>query len=351
MAPFSNSFVGNGSQSNLGTPLLDSTSRIPSGQPPVTVMSHYVPKQRLEDQEQYLSKSFMTSEDSVPPCSSTQYYCVEQQSSDPRKMSLTMYNIPKNEQIRSASKLPIGAVIQPFSDSTPDSYVEIVDASHSGGPLRCRRCRSYSNPAYTFTFDSKAVCNLCQVATRLTEEHMAPLNSNGLRSDIHERPDLAKGTVDFLVPQAYNSIPGKPGLPLHYVFMVDISTLANENRSSLAVVEGVRTCFEHIAAKQPNCKVAIMAFDKHIRFFNLRSELTQAQEYIVSDLQEVFLPIYTGLFVRPEDSMHVIQDTLCKITAYIEDSKFLHHFEACYGSALKAAKLACNRHRYRGARR
>ncbi|SCU98423.1 LAFA_0G17788g1_1 [Lachancea sp. 'fantastica'] len=311
-----------------------------AAQSPELVTSHYVSKQRLDDQALYTEQSFVTSKDSVPPCASTQYYCVDLASSDPRKMSLTMYNVPKNEQIRSAAKLPMGAILQPFAGSSLGEEVPQVDTAKESGPLRCRRCRSYVNPAYTFTFDSKAICNFCKVSTQLSDEYTAPLNPNGMRSDLYERPELLKGTVDFIVPETYNFKAAKVNVPLHYVFVIDISTISNENKSSLAMLEGIRSSIEHIANEQPNCKVAIMAFDNEIRFFNLRKELNQAQEYIVSDLQDVFLPLFNGLFVRPEESMHVIQDTLCKITAHIEDNKFLHRFEACYGSALQAAKLA-----------
>ncbi|SCV01752.1 LAME_0G18250g1_1 [Lachancea meyersii CBS 8951] len=332
--------IGQHVNSTFSSPAPAPNSQFAGAESPSLVTSHYVPRQRLDDQAAYIAQSFVTSRDSVPPCATTQYYCVDQGSSDPRKMGLTMYNVPRNEQIRSAAKLPMGAVLQPFASSSPGDDVLQVDVSRTSGPLRCRRCRSYVNPAYSFTFDSKAICNFCKVSTQLSEDYTAPLTPNGMRSDIHERPELSKGTVDFLVPDVYNSKGAKVNVPLHYVFLVDISTMSNENKSSLVMVEGIRACIEHIAKEQPNCKIAIMAFDKEIRFFNLRKELSQAQEYIVSDLQDVFLPMFNGLFVRPEESMHVIQDTLCKIIAYIEDNKFSHHFEACYGSALQAAKLA-----------
>ncbi|SCU81978.1 LANO_0B04742g1_1 [Lachancea nothofagi CBS 11611] len=338
--PYMKSSVSQLSNSNLATPTPAASGQFSVRDSPTLVTSHYVPKQRLDSQESFITRTFVTSQDSVPPCATTPFYCVDQNSSDPRKIGLTMYNIPKNEQIRSAVKLPVGAVIQPFAKSSPNDDVPQVSTAISGGPLRCRRCKAYVNPSFSFTFDSRAVCNFCKVSTQLDENYCAPLNPNGVRSDLYERPELMKGTVDFLVPEVYNSTPGKDNVPLHYVFLIDISTISNENRSSLAMVEGVRTCIEHISAKQPKCKIAIMAFDKQLRFFNLRKELNQAQEYIITDLQDVFLPLYNGLFVRPEDSMHVIQDTLSKITAYIEDSKFSHRFEACYGSALQAAKLA-----------
>ena len=88
-------------------------------------------------------------------------------------------------------------------------------------------------------------------------------------------------------------------LYLHYVFLIDVSLLANENGSSLAMVEGVRSCIEYISDFQPNCEVAIIVYDNKLRFFNLRPDLDNAQEYIVSELDDVFLPFYNGLFVKP----------------------------------------------------
>ncbi|SCU80788.1 LAMI_0B03730g1_1 [Lachancea mirantina] len=305
-----------------------------------SVVSHFVPTERLEDQQSFMNKCFVTSQDSIPPLSVSQFYSFDQGSSDPRKMRLTMYNIPHTEYLRSATKLPLGALLQPFATSIPSDDIPVIDCSTDSGPLRCRRCRAYVNAGFSFTFDSKAVCNFCQVSTRLEEHQQAPLNPDGTRSDFAERPELSNGTIEFLLPEQYNAIKDMPNLPLHYVFLIDISTLANENKSSLAMVEAVRTSIEYIAKNQPQCKVAIIAYDNKIRFFNLRPENFQAQEYIVSDLHETFLPIYNGLFVRPEESMHVIQDTLSKLTTFIEDEKFFHKFEACYGSALEAAKLA-----------
>lgn len=324
-----------------GTPVIPGIASTPQqSMAQDSTMSHYVSSQRLEDQQQFLTKSFLTSQDSLPPLATTQYYSVDQGVCDPRIMSLSMYNIPRDEQLRSATKLPVGVTVQPFAVTVPESQISTIHTVESNGPLRCRRCRAYVNPGFAFTFDSKAVCNFCQVRTQLPQEHFAPLGPDGRRSDLSERADLLQGCVDFVVPESYNAVPNVPATPLHYVFLIDVSTLANENKSSVAAVEGVRACIEYISVNQPKCKVAIIAYDKYLRFFNLRPELSQAQEYIVSDLKDVFLPLYTGLFVRPDESMHVIQDTLCKLTAFIEDDKYSHRAEVCYGSAIEAAKLA-----------
>lgn len=302
--------------------------------------SHIVPTQRWEDQLQYLTRTYETARDSVPPLPTTQYYCADQGSCDPRLMSLSMYNIPVDEHLRSATKLPLGLTVQPFANLIPEEPTPVVSSLSDQGPLRCRRCRAYINPAFELTYDSCAICNICKVKTPIPSEDFPPLGVNPQGSGNDAKPELVKGCVEFLVPEVYNALKDKPSLPLHYVFLIDLSLLANENGSSLAVVEGIRTCIEYIADFQPNCKVAIMAFDSKIKFFNLSPSLTSAKEYVLTDINDVFLPIFEGLFVKPQESMKVINDTLRKITDYIATEKVCHVVQVCYGSALQAAKLA-----------
>lgn len=314
--------------------------------------SHIIATQRWEDQLQYLQKTFETARDSVPPLPTTQFYCADQRSCDPRLMSLSMYNVPEEEHLRSATKLPLGLTIQPFAPLVPDEPVPIVSgpvfATTEDGlddvkaPLRCRRCRAYINPNFQFGYDSTVKCNICQVKMRVPEDDFAPIGQDGQRSDINERMDLLKGCVDFLVPRVYNTIQGSESVPLHYVFVIDVSSLANENGSSLAYIEGVRSSIEYIVENQEKCKVAIIAYDNKLRFYNLKPDLEAAQEYIVGELNDVFLPFYQGMFVAPKDSMNIINDTLRKITDFVAADKYSHIPQNCYGSALEAAKLALN---------
>ncbi|AAS51377.2 ACR151Wp [Eremothecium gossypii ATCC 10895] len=324
-----------------GSPVMGAGAGGSSAMAPPARSTHLVPTQRLEDQQQFLTRTFMPDVEAVPPFSTTQFYCGVAGACDPRVLALSAYNIPKTEQLRAVTALPLGLNVQPFAPVVPsDTAVPAVDARAGEGPLRCRRCRVYANPRFRFTSDSHFICNMCQVRTQLPPEEYSPLGPSGERMDLASKAELTHGTVEFLAPELYNVHKGRAAVPLHYVFLVDISTWANENKSSLAAIEGVRTAINYICEQQPNCKVAIIAYDKWLRFFNLRPESSQAQELIVSELREVFLPLYSGLFVRPAEAMHVIQDTLVKLESFIQDDKLSHGAEACFGSALEAALLA-----------
>ncbi|CCD23834.1 Sfb3p NDAI_0C01730 [Naumovozyma dairenensis CBS 421] len=308
---------------------------------PPNATSHFVPMQRLEEQIKYLSCVFETTKNSVPPLPTTQFYCADQGSCDPRLMNLSMYNIPEDNHLRSATKLPLGLTVQPFAKLIPDEPIPLVGNASSSEipPLRCKRCRAYANPGFHFQYDSKVVCNICKVEMQIPNEHI--LNAEGLRVDFNTSIELARGAVDFLAPKSYNATDAAP-LPLHYAFLIDVSTHANENGSSLAVLEAVRETIEYIRENQTECKIGIIAYDNKLRFYNLRSELQLAQEYIVTELDDCFLPFYEGLFVKPENSMTVINDTLAKIGDFIRNDKYNHSPYNCYGSALQAAQLALN---------
>ncbi|EDO14957.1 hypothetical protein Kpol_365p13 [Vanderwaltozyma polyspora DSM 70294] len=247
--------------------------------------------------------------------------------------------IPSDDHKRSATRLPLGVTVQPFATIIPDE-IPVVEMTNGIEPLRCRRCRTFINPNFQFTYDSSVTCNICGIKMRLDPEQFSPIGADGKRSDFTMRPELYLGTVDFSVPKEYYINPDIEPLPLHYVFLIDVSTFANENGSSIAAIEGVKRSVAFIADNQPNCKVAIITFDSKLKFYNLRNNSENVQEYIITEVEDVFLPFYHGLFVKPSESAETIENTLQKITEYIINDKHSHIPQNCYGSALQAAKLA-----------
>lgn len=74
-------------------------------------------------------------------------------------------------------------------------------------------------------------------------EYFAHLDVNGRRLDLDQRPELLKGSIDFVVPKDYwvqdpppasstsnLTIPRQPQ-PLHYIFAIDVSCDVAQRRS------------------------------------------------------------------------------------------------------------------------
>lgn len=342
--------------------------------------NYVLAEQRLLDQEKYNSTTFDTSRNSILPMKTTQFYSVDTGSCDPRIMSLTMYNIPESETLRNCTKLPIGLNLQPFAPTlqlntssgskTPDSepsadFAEEKDetqvqthfneVSKDVGIIRCPRCRAYNNHNFIFSADNQYMtCNLCK-----TQSKNPILNTMSLNSVMNmpgmRMLNMNGGCTDMDAPKEYWHVPEQESKPLHYVFMVDISSFANMNKSSLAVIEATQNTIEVISNKQPNCKVAILGFDRNLHFFKLSANLNKAKEFIVGDLYgdtrnkgnetgSVFIPIYQGLFVKPAESMHVIQDCLQQLRDHATNNTMMHLPDICFGPAVEAAMMMLKEH-------
>ena len=61
------------------------------------------------------------------------------------------------------------------------------------GIVRCRRCRAYINPFVTFVDGGRRWrCNLCTLPNDVPSDYYSPLDRNGKRSDLNERPELSR---------------------------------------------------------------------------------------------------------------------------------------------------------------
>lgn len=289
-----------------------------------------VPYQRKLHEVEYSNKPFKSFENTVPPTATTNYASIDQGTANPKFMRLSMYNVPSSEQLRNATKLPLGLTVRPFA---PTEYneepVPEVDLLSIGGPPRCRRCRTYVNPGMTFTNDYKFICNMCKFATPVPLDYQAPLDVSGRRIDFLQRPELHKGTVDFIVPETYWPDEGVQPSALHHIFLIDVTA---SNEIVRATTQAIRSLLDSIP---PSVKIGIITYDQKIHFYNLKSE--QCSVHIASDLEDPFVPIHDGLFVDPQEYDMQINDALNKIDELYSEFK---PGEVAYGAALKYALYA-----------
>ena len=153
------------------------------------------------------------------------------------------------------------------------------------------------------------------------QEYFAHLDVNGRRLDLDQRPELLKGSIDFIVPKDYwvqdmppststsnLTIPRTPQ-PLHYIFAIDVSCDVSQRRApqgaqaqepelrihpmlrevcrnlkeiiygteeeNLLGEDGQEQTNGHAAQTRKGglpqgAKVAIVTFDKVVHFYNLK---------------------------------------------------------------------------------
>ncbi|KAK2975141.1 hypothetical protein RJ640_010821 [Escallonia rubra] len=213
---------------------------------------------------------------------------------DARFLRLTTSAIPSSQSLVSRWHLPLGAVVCPLAETPAGEEVPVVNFGTTG-IIRCRRCRTYVNPYVTFTDGGrKWRCNICALLNDVSGDYFAHLDASGRRIDLDQRPELIKGSVEFIAPAEYMV---RPPMPPVYFFLIDVSISA-------------------------------------VRSGMLESSLTQPQMMVISDLDDIFIPLPDDLLVNLSESRTVVDAFLESLPTMFQDNV---NVESAFGPALKAA--------------
>ncbi|KAI9676816.1 MAG: COPII coat Sec23p-Sfb3p heterodimer component [Caeruleum heppii] len=276
-----------------------------------------VPHSRDAAARHYLDHVYPTLEHHLPPPGAVPFIAHDQGNSSPKFARLSLNNIPSNAEALSTTGLPLGLLVQPLASlQQGEQPIPVLNFGETGPP-RCRRCRAYINPFMTFrSGGNRFVCNMCTFPNEVPTEYFSPTNPQGVRVDREQRPELMRGTVEFMVPKEYWA---KDPVPLRWLFLIDVGQEAVNRGFLEGFCEGILAALYGgdqgadsndgtSEALPPNprlalgSRVGIVTFDRDIHFYNLSAGLEKAQMIVMPDIEEPFVPLSEGLFVDPTDS-------------------------------------------------
>jgi protein transport protein SEC24 len=221
---------------------------------------------------------YPTFEHHVPPPASVSFVAFDQGNSSPKFARLTMNNIPSTSDALHSTGLPLGLLLQPLAPLEPGELeIPVLDFGDIGPP-RCHRCRAYINPFMVFrSGGNKFVCNMCNYANDVPPEYFCATTPQGARVDREQRPELMRGTVEFLVPKEYWN---KEPVGLRCLFLIDVGQEAYNKGFIAAFCEGIMTALyggsdesqegSEIKRTIPEgSKVGFVTFDRDIHFYNM----------------------------------------------------------------------------------
>ncbi|KAG2694555.1 hypothetical protein I3760_08G151200 [Carya illinoinensis] len=249
---------------------------------------------------------------------------------DPRYLRLTTSAIPNSQSLAARWHLPLGAIVCPLAEAPDGDEVPVVNFA-STGIIRCRRCRTYVNPFITFTDSGrKWRCSICSLLNDVPGEYFSHLDATGRRLDLDQRPELTKGSVEFVAPTEYMM---RPPMPPVYFFLIDVSISAVRSGMIEVVSQTIRSCLDKLPGF-PRTQIGFATFDSAIHFYNMKSSLTQPQMMVVSDLDDIFVPLPDDLLVNLSESRNVVETFLDSLPSMFQDNM---NVESAFGPALKAA--------------
>ncbi len=218
----------------------------------------------------------------MPPPAAISFVALDQGNASPKFARLTMHSIPSTTEELHSTGLPLGLLLQPLArQQEGEQPVPVLDFGEAGPP-RCRRCRAYINPFMIFrSGGNKFVCNLCTYPNDTPSEYFCATSPQGVRGDRDQRPELCRGTVEFVVPKEYWT---KEPVGLRWLFLIDV-TQESYNRGFLeAFCDGILGALygsdsedgektdEDAEPKRnlpPKSRVGFVTFDKEVHFYNV----------------------------------------------------------------------------------
>ncbi|RKP19577.1 hypothetical protein ROZALSC1DRAFT_13818, partial [Rozella allomycis CSF55] len=116
--------------------------------------------------------------------------------------------------------------------------------------------------------------------------------------------------VEFVAPTEYMT---RPPQPLAIIFLIDVSFPSLQGGVLKVVAGSIKETIEKIPNENGRLRVGIMTFDDCIHYYNLNSNLMDVEMFVVSDLEETFIPIPDDLLVNLSESEKIIESLLEKI--------------------------------------
>ncbi|PHT80468.1 Protein transport protein-like [Capsicum annuum] len=164
-------------------------------------------------------------------------------------------------------------------------------------------------------------------------DYQCNLGPDGRRRDADERPELCRGTVEFVATKEYMV---RDPMPAVYFFLIDVSMNAIQTGATAAACSAISQVISDLP-DGPRTLVGVATFDSTIHFYNLKCALQQPLMLIVPDVQDVYTPLQTDVIVQLSECRQNLELLLESIPTMFQNNWTAN---SAFGAAVKAAFLA-----------
>ncbi|XP_056313563.1 protein transport protein Sec24C [Danio aesculapii] len=265
-----------------------------------------------EDKMQWEGKVFVSEcKSSVPPLSSSPCTLEDRGNATPRYVRCTTYSFPMEAPSAQKSHLPLGAIVCPLA--RPQRGERDVPACEAEDCVKgCVHCGAFMSPAMSWQdCGQRFYCPFCDKLTEVPWQSYQPTNQ-GRRVDWEKKPELSLGSYEILEKQT-----GKAAVLL---LAIDVSAGAVRTGHLDHICQ--RICSQLQALNGPvepdqlDLEVGLMTYDSRIHLYNLSPALSRPHMMVITDCEELELPVLDGLLVPLKDCRHIIERVLCEIALF-----------------------------------
>lgn len=250
---------------------------------------------------------------------------------DPSYQRCTLKAIPTTNSLLTKSKLPFGVVLSPMRSVRPEDGDEPVPVVSDSVIARCRRCRTYINPFVTFVDNGQRwKCCMCYITNEVPQLFDWNQETNQ-PADRWQRPELNSGIVEFVAPREYMVRPPQPPV---YVFLMDLTYASVSSGMLTTMATTLLNTLDTMPNKDNRAKVAFIGFDSQLHFFRMLPGGTDVSMFVVSELDDVFLPQPNDLLVNLTECRACVESMLRSMGDLFANAAVT---PSALGAALRAA--------------
>ncbi|XP_016142056.1 protein transport protein Sec24C [Sinocyclocheilus grahami] len=270
-----------------------------------------------ENRIQWEGKVFVSeSKSSVPPLSSTQCTLEDRGNATARFIRCTSYSFPVEAQSAQKTHLPLGAIVCPLA--RPEKGERDVPVCEAGDCVKgCAHCGAFMSPAMSWQdCGQRFYCPFCDKLTEVPWQSYQPTNQ-GRRVDCGKKPELSLGSYEILQKQL-----GKAAVLL---LAIDVSASAVRTGQPDHICKQI--CSQLQALNGPEetvrseLRVGLMTYDSRIHLYNLSPALSRPHMMVITDCEELELPVGEGLLVPLKDCRHILERVLQEISLFNPESE------------------------------
>jgi protein transport protein SEC24 len=252
----------------------------------------------------------------------------------------TLNVVPQSYSVLNKTKIPFGLVIDPFKNLEPHEVIPVIGSTNrkdynqpvfsSGGIIRCRRCRAYINPYIEYVDTTHWRCNICFLVGEIPTYFDFDVQTQQY-VDRNQRPELKYACVEYVASNEYMV---RPPPPVVLVFVIDVSFTSVSTGVVAAFAQCLLDTLDSLPNEDNRTRVGFIAVDSAVHFFSLEEDKDEPTELVVSDLDDVFLPMPNDLLVNLTACRPAIENLLQKLP---DMYKHTVDNKNCLGAALQAA--------------
>ncbi|XP_070690130.1 protein transport protein Sec24C [Pempheris klunzingeri] len=261
-----------------------------------------------EDSAEWEGKVFISEPFSpLPPLATTSCMVEDRGNASPFAIRSTSYCVPCDGQTVLISRLPLGALVTPLTkQSAGEKPLPVCKEPEC--VTGCSWCGASMCPAMGWQdCGQRFYCPFCGKLSEVPWQHYQPTKGvEGVRVDKDKRPELSLGSYEIL-----NSQKSEPAALL---LAIDVSASALRGGHLEFTTQQIFTLLTSLKRGDGDApsdiRVGLITYDSTIHLYDLSPGLSRPHMLVITETEDLQLPVREGLLVSLNDCMDAIDSVL-----------------------------------------